>query len=239
MTLLQRQIATFAVIALFSSVAAMTPSKADEMKRTVTVSASASVEVDPDAASITSGVVSEAATAREALDANTKSMSNLIDGLKAAGITEKDVQTSNFSIHPRHEHDPKNGGPPKLVGYSVNNSVNVLVRDLPKLGEILDLMVSLGANQMQGMNFIVTNAETLKDDARREAITNALRRAKLYAAAAGAKVGDVVRISEDAGSDEGGPRPMFRAAKMAAAVPVAPGQETLEARVTVTWELEK
>ncbi|MCV0369292.1 SIMPL domain-containing protein [Filomicrobium sp.] len=238
MTLSQRQIATFAAAVLFFGMTAISPSKADDMKRTVTVSASASVEVDPDAASITSGVVSEAATAREALDANTKSMSNLIDGLKAAGITDKDIQTSNFSIHPRHEHNPKDGGPPKLVGYSVNNSVNVLVRDLPKLGEILDLMVSLGANQMQGMNFIVTNAETLKDDARREAIANAQRRAKLYATAAGAKVGDVVRISEDVSSEEGGPRPMFRAAKMASAVPVAPGQETLEARVTVTWELD-
>lgn len=238
MTLLQRQIATFAAAVLFIGMTAISPSKADDMKRTVTVSASASVEVDPDAASITSGVVSEAATAREALDANTKSMSNLIDGLKAAGIAEKDIQTSNFSIHPRHEHNPKNGGPPKLVGYSVNNSVNILVRDLPKLGEILDLMVSLGANQMQGMNFIVTNAETLKDEARREAIANAQRRAKLYATAAGAKVGDVVRISEDVSSEEGGPRPMFRAAKMASAVPVAPGQETLEARVTVTWELD-
>lgn len=238
MTLSQRQIATFAAAVLFFGMTAISPSKADDMKRTVTVSASASVDVDPDAASITSGVVSEAATAREALDANTKSMSNLIDGLKAAGITDKDIQTSNFSIHPRHEHNPKDGGPPKLVGYSVNNSVNVLVRDLPKLGEILDLMVSLGANQMQGMNFIVTNAETLKDDARREAIANAQRRAKLYATAAGAKVGDVVRISEDVSSEEGGPRPMFRAAKMASAVPVAPGQETLEARVTVTWELD-
>ncbi|CFX39281.1 conserved exported protein of unknown function [Candidatus Filomicrobium marinum] len=238
MTLSQRQIATFAAAVLFFGMTAISPSKADDMKRTVTVSASASVEVDPDAASIMSGVVSEAATAREALDTNTKSMSNLIDGLKAAGITDKDIQTSNFSIHPRHEHNPKDGGPPKLVGYSVNNSVNVLVRDLPKLGEILDLMVSLGANQMQGMNFIVTNAETLKDDARREAIANAQRRAKLYATAAGAKVGDVVRISEDVSSEEGGPRPMFRAAKMASAVPVAPGQETLEARVTVTWELD-
>lgn len=238
MTLLQRQIATFAAAVLFIGMTAVSPSKADDMKRTVTVSASASVEVDPDAASITSGVVSEAATAREALDANTKSMSNLIDGLKAAGIAEKDIQTSNFSIHPRHEHNPKDGGPPKLVGYNVNNSVNVLVRDLPKLGEILDLMVSLGANQMQGMNFIVTNAETLKDEARREAIANAQRRAKLYATAADAKVGDVVRISEDISSEEGGPRPMFRAAKMASAVPVAPGQETLEARVTVTWELD-
>lgn len=235
MTLLPRHMAPYAAAALIACFAAASPSKADDMKRTVTVSATASVEVAPDAASVTSGVVSDADTARAALDANSKSMSNLIDGLKAAGIDEKDIQTSNFSIHPRYDNH-RNEGPPKLVGYRVENSVNVLVRELPKLGEVLDLMVSLGANQMQGMNFIVSNAETLKDDARSEAIANALRRAKLYATAAGAEVGEVVSISEE--MPEGGPRPMYRAAKMAAAVPVEPGQQSLEARVTVTWNLK-
>lgn len=234
MTLLPRRLAPYAAAALLACFSAVNPTKAEEMKRTVTVSAAASVEAAPDAASITSGVVSDAETARAALDANSKSMSNLIDGLKAAGIDAKDIQTSNFSIHPRYE-SRRNEGPPELVGYRVENSVNVLVRDLPKLGEILDVMVSLGANQMQGMNFVVSNAETLKDEARREAIAYALRRAKLYAAAAGAEVGEVVSISEEVPS-EGPPRP-YRAMRMEA-VPVEPGQQSLEARVTVTWKLK-
>lgn len=230
--------APYAALAfLFACFAATSPSQANDMNRTVTVSASATVQAAPDAASITSGVVSDAETARAALDANSKSMSNLIDGLKAAGIDEKDIQTSNFSIQPRYENVKQNE-PPQLVGYRVQNSVNVVVRDLASLGETLDLMVSLGANQVHDMNFIVSNAETLKDEARKAAIANALRRSELYAAAAGADVGDVVRISEETEAFEGAPRPMFRGATMAASVPVATGQETLEARVTVTWELE-
>lgn len=233
-----RKTAPYAALALFCAcIAAIGPAQADDMNRTVTVSASATVQAAPDAASITSGVVSDAETARAALDANSKSMSNLIDGLKATGIAEKDLQTSNFSIQPRYENVQQNE-PPQLVGYRVLNSINVVVRDLARLGETLDLMVSLGANNVDDMNFIVSNAETLKDDARRAAIANALRRAELYAAAAGAEVGDVVRISEETQAFEGGPRPMFRGAVMAASVPVATGQETLEARVTVTWELE-
>lgn len=233
-----RKTAPYAALAVFfACIAAASPSQADDMNRTVTVSASATVQAAPDAASITSGVVSDAETARAALDANSRSMSNLIDGLKATGIAEKDLQTSNFSIQPRYENVQQDG-PPQLVGYRVQNSISVLVRDLARLGETLDLMVSLGANQMHDMDFVVSNAETLKDDARREAIANALRRAKLYAAAAEAEVGDVVRISEETEAFEGGPRPMFRGATMAASVPVATGQETLEARVTVTWELE-
>jgi len=229
--------ALYAALAFFACFAAASPSQADDMKRTVTVSASATVQVAPDAANITGGVVSDADTARAALDANSGSVSNLIDGLKAMGIKEKDLQTSNFSIQPRYENvQPE--GPPQLVGYRVQNSINVLVRDLGKLGETLDLMVSLGANQMHDMTFIVSNAETLKDEARRAAIANALRRAELYAAAAGAEVGEVVRISEETQGFEGGPRPMFRGAAMTASVPVEAGQETLEARVTVTWELK-
>lgn len=234
MTVLARQMPAYVAAILIAGFGLASSSLADDMKRTVTVSATASVEVKPDAASVMSGVTTEAETARAALEANSESMRNLIDGLKALGIAEKDIQTSHFSIEPRYENR-ETDGPPQLVGYRVNNSVNLLVRDLSRLGEILDRMVSLGANRMHGLNFIVSNAETLKDEARRQAIANALRRAKLYAAAAGANVGDVVSISEDVA--EVGPRPVFRTAAMTA-VPVEPGQESLEARVTVTWELE-
>ena len=235
MTLTPRSLSAYAALAAFACLLAAAEARADEPNRTVTVSAEASVEVKPDAASIMGGVSSEADTARAALDANTKSMSNLIDGLRAAGIEAKDIRTSNFSVQPRYE-SRRDGGPSELVGYRVENAVTVLVRDLPKLGEILDLMVSLGANQMQGMSFVVSDADARKDDARRQAIANALGRAKLYAAAAGAEVGEVVNIAEDV--SDGGPRPLYRAATMAQAVPVEPGQQSLEARVTVTWKLK-
>ena len=123
-----------------------------------------------------------------------------------------------------------------IDGYRVSNQVSVLVRDLKALGGLLDKLVSLGANQVNGLSFEVSKAETLKDDARKEAVANARRRAELLAAAAGAEVGDVVTISEEASF--GGPRPMGMRAAKADMVPIEAGTETLEARVTVTWKLK-
>ena len=118
--------------------------------------------------------------------------------------------------------------------------VSVRVRDLDKLGEVLDHLVTVGANQMNGLSFNVSKAETLKDEARKEAMANALRRAKLYAAAAGAEVGEIVQISEEVVNS--GPQPMaFKQARGMAAeasVPVERGSQELEARVTATWKLK-
>ena len=108
-----------------------------------------------------------------------------------------------------------------------------------KLGEILDASLTLGATQMGGIAFEVSNAETLKDEARKAAMVNARRRAELYAAAAGASLGQVISIAEDVRM--AGPRPMLmgaRAASMQAeAVPVEVGSMKLEATVHVTWSL--
>ncbi|MDX2289497.1 MAG: SIMPL domain-containing protein [Hyphomicrobiaceae bacterium] len=205
--------------------------------RSVTVSASGRVAADPDAARVQSGVLTEAATARGALDANSAASRNLIDGLKALGIAAKDIETTQFSINPRYEHRP-NGGEAVLTGYQVVNQVQVMVRDLKMLGDLLDRMVSLGANQMNGLTFEVSDAETLRDAARQDAMKNALRRAKLYAEAAGASVGEVIAISEETAHLAPGPRLKMGRAMAAEAVPVEAGQQALEARVTVTWALK-
>jgi uncharacterized protein YggE len=118
------------------------------------------------------------------------------------------------------------------------NQVEVHVRNLDKIGEVLDKLVTLGANQMNGITFEVSAAETLRDEARKDAIANARRRAELYANAAGVKVGKVVAINEGASVE---PRPYFKAGRAAAAmesVPVERGTQSLEASVTVTWELD-
>ena len=106
------------------------------MDRTVTVSASATIHAKPDAARIQTGVVSQEATAQAALAANTKAMANIIDGLKSLGIEAKDIQTSNFNVSPRYNHN-RNGRPPELVGYQVTNEVTSMIRDLGRLGDIL------------------------------------------------------------------------------------------------------
>ena len=206
------------------------------MQKNITVSATGTVDATPDLARIQTGVITEAETAAQALSGNSQAMAKLIDGLKESAIEAKDIQTSSFRVEPRYTN-PRDGQAPEINGYRVVNEVQVVVRDIAKLGAILDALVKLGANQMNGLSFDVSKAETLKDDARKQAIENALRRAKLLAAAAGAEVGDVIAISEDVA--HGGPRPyaMARAAK-ADMVPIEGGSETLEARVTVTWALK-
>lgn len=207
-----------------------------KMQKNITVSATGTVDATPDLARIQTGVITEADTAAQALSGNSQAMAKLIGGLKESAIEAKDIQTSSFRVEPRYTN-PRDGQAPEINGYRVVNEVQVVVRDIAKLGAILDALVKLGANQMNGLSFDVSKAETLKDDARKQAIENALRRAKLLAAAAGAEVGDVIAISEDV--SHGGPRPyaMARAAK-ADMVPIEGGSETLEARVTVTWALK-
>lgn len=206
------------------------------MDRTVTVSATGSVSAEPDMARISSGIVSEAATARDALSKNSAAMAKLVAGLKSAGIDAKDIQTSSFNVQPRYTN-PQRGEAPTIDGYQVHNMVEIRARDLGRLGEILDNLVGLGANQMHGLSFEVSKAETLKDEARKDAVANALRRAQLFAAASGAEVGEVISIAEDVAF--AGPRPVaYARAAMAESVPIEKGTETLEARVTVTWRLK-
>ena len=208
------------------------------MDRTVTVSATGSVLAAPDEATIATGVTSEAKTARDALTKNTEAMKKVIEELKSQGVEAKDIQTTQFNVEPVYVY-PKEGQPPSVTGYRVNNMLGVRVRNLDKLGGVLDQLVTAGANQMTGISCDVSKAETVKDDARKAAMENAKRRAQLLATAAGAEVGEVLQISEE--TSQQGPRPVVFAkqrAAMAESVPVERGEQELEARVTVTWKLK-
>jgi uncharacterized protein YggE len=207
----------------------------DKAERFVSVSATGSVVAVPDTAYITAGVLTEGDTAREALGRNNATTAKLIDGLKAAGIAAKDIQTSQLNVSPRYTQ-AKEGRPATVSGYTVSNQVRVTVRDVKRLGEILDQAITLGANQMHGITFEVSTAEQLKDDARKLAMQNARRRADLYATAAGAQLGPVLRISEDV-TDAG--RPMLQKSRVAlSAVRVEAGTQTLEVEVHVTYALK-
>ena len=230
LTILTQLVAVLALVA--ASLAAHADDK--EMQRSITVTASGSVAAEPDMARITSGVTSESETAQEALSLNSQAMAGVIAGLKAAGIAPKDIQTSSFRIDPRYTR-AQEGQTSVIDGYRVTNQIQITARDLDRLGEVLDQLVKLGANKMAGLTFEVSGAESLRDAARKEAVANALRRAKLYAAAAGTEVGEVLRISE--GSVGGGPRPVAMSMR-AEAVPIERGTEMLQANVTITWALE-
>jgi uncharacterized protein YggE len=203
------------------------------MERTITVSGTGTVKVEPNIAHISTGVVAEGATAKEAIARNTAAMSKLVDGLKKSGIAAGDIQTTTFNVGPRYTQ-PKDGKPPAINGYQVTNQVRLTIRNVAKLGDLLDEAITLGANQVNHIAFDVENAEALKDEARKQAVVNARKRAELYAAAAGVSLGDVLRIAEDGA--EVNPVLQGRVA-MRASVPVEPGMRTLEVDVQVTYAL--
>lgn len=232
-------------LVLAPSALPLTPALAQEpakmTERTVSVSATGSASAEPDRAAISTGVMTEAATAREAMSANTTAMKRLIDGLKSAGIDPKDIRTTQIQVNPRYSQpssQPKGDRQPVITGYTAINQVRIIVRDLKRLGEILDQSITLGANQMGGVAFEVSEAETMRDEARKNAMVNARRRAELYATAAGASIGQVLSISESIHGPQ--PRQVFAGgrAAMAEAVPVEPGTIDLTAQVHVTYALK-
>lgn len=209
----------------------------DKPARTIALTGTGTVSARPDTAHVSSGVVSDAGSADKALADNTQAMTRIIARLKALGMAGKDIQTANFSVSPRYSRATASQ-PRTIIGYRVTNSVRITVRDLNKLGAVLDQAVQSGSNQAGGIVFSVSNAENLKDTAREAAMADAMRKAKLYVTAAGAKLGPVVTISENFISPQ--PRPMMArmAAEQKGAVPIEPGEQRLEVRVNVTWEIK-
>lgn len=225
-----------ALAASFLSFETPTALADDSDKRTISLSATGAVKTTPDQVEITTGVTAEGQTARDALTKNTDAMSKVVDGLKEAGIDPKDIQTTNFSVSPIYEQK-KHGQAAFITGYRVTNQVHITVRDTDKLGEILDTVVSLGANQIGSISFGVSEPEALEDEARKQAMRNAIADAKLYAETAGVELGPVLSITEENGGYI--PRRMEAAAPMAMAkdVPIEAGTTTVEVRLRVTWEL--
>lgn len=229
------------VIALplaLSAAFAATAAHAEDAKHDlfITVQGIGNIVVAPDQAMISGGVISEAATAAEALAANSKALAGVVEKLKAAGVAEKDMQTNGFSVQPKYTDYGKTDKAPVIDGYQVSNSISIKVRDMAKLGDLLDAMVASGSNAINGVSFIVSDADKRSDDARKAAVADARRKAELYAAAAGVKLGKVLSMSEGGAAV---PQPMYRMAAMSAeaAPPMLAGEETLSASVTIVYEL--
>lgn len=212
---------------------------------TISIEGRGEVRAAPDMATINSGIVSQGETAREALDANTAAMTELIAALKEAGIEARDIQTSGFSVNPNYVYSDdrdENGYslPPRINGYQVTNSVTVIVRDLADLGSILDTSVTVGANTVNGVSFSVADPSELLDEARKAAFAEAREKAELYAGVAGAELGDLVSITEQQSYGAPQPYPMYARAEMAASapVPVEAGEMSFAISVNVSWELD-
>src|SRR6185295_4581463 len=193
---------------------------------TVTVFGSGTVSAAPDMAEITTGVVTQAPTAAQALAANSQAMERLLQALGGLGVAARDIQTTNISVSPLRRQG-RDGQPPEITGYEVTNQVRVKVRDLGSLGRVLDQQVGQGANLVYGIQFGRQEPAPLLDEARKRAMADARRKADLYAAAAGLKVGRVVAVQEAGAAS---PRPEISPrVMMSAAVPVAPGEQEVQA----------
>jgi len=217
-------------LALIAALALLTPNHALAIEKLVTVGGEATVAVAPDAAVIRIGVTSLGKTAREASDTNAKQINAVFAAVKAGGVDERDIQTSRLSLQP--QYDANKAGPARLTGFQVTNQLTVKIRDIGALPNILDHAIAAGANEMSGIEFVVSQQSRLLDQARAEAMADAHRKAELYAQAAGAKLGKALQITDETASP---PRPVM--ALRAGAVPVAPGEQTLRVAVTVSYEL--
>lgn len=226
--------------ALASLALLATPAAAENPPPAISVSGEANVSVAPDLAQVEGGVTSEAKTAREASEANNAAMGKVLLALKGAGIDEKDYQTSRLSLQPQYAPTGPNRNTPQITGYRASNRVIIKVRDVTKVAGVIDTVVGAGANEIGGINFIVTEASKALDEARTKAVADARRKAEIYAKAAGVTLGEPISISEEGTA----PPPVFRskvAAPMAIAAPtpVAPGEELLSITVNVTWAIKQ
>ena len=204
----------------------------------LSVSAEASAKRVPDVATISTGVVTQAADANAAMRANAVQMDKVMAAIRAAGIGERDVQTSGINLNPQYKY--VENAPPSIVGYQASNTVNVKVRDLSKLGKVLDAFVEQGANQINGPSFEVDKPDEAYDEARVAAIRKAQARAQTYADALGLKVRRIISIGEG-GANFPRPMPMLRAmaadAGFAKETAISPGESTLSVNIEVVFEL--
>ncbi|MCF6274951.1 MAG: SIMPL domain-containing protein [Robiginitomaculum sp.] len=202
------------------------------------VSATGQAVQAPDRASVSAGVVTQAATAGEAMRANAKQMNAAFKALKAAGIKDRNITTSQMSLQPQYDY--QNRKAPRITGYEVRNTVSAMSDDLDKVGSMLDALVSAGVNNINGVTFSIKDAKSARAKARMDAIAQARTKAENMAKAAGVRLGKVLEIREG-GWSAPPPQPMMmaRSMDMESSTPVAAGEQTLSVTVNIIFALEQ
>ena len=205
---------------------------------TLNLSGIGRVNISPDQATINFAVVSEAATAQEAMQANARQMTQVVAALRRAGISEREVQTSGLNLSAQYDYVQNQS--PKLRGYQAQNQVTVIITDLSKVGHTADAVVSAGVNQIDGITFGLKDPSTAENEARQLAVRDLQAKAALYAQALGKPLAGLQNLTE-----EGGYRPevrpmMARVALPSASsdsTPVEAGELTVEVRITGVYNL--
>ncbi len=205
----------------------------------LSVSAQAEASRVPDVATLSTGVVTRAADANAAMRANAEQMDKVMAAIRDAGIAEKDTQTTGINLNPDYRYEENKA--PVITGYQASNTVSIKVRDLSRLGKVLDALVASGANQINGPSFEIDEPEAVYDEARQAALKKAQARAQMYAKTLGMQVRRIVSISEGGGFRPPVPMPMMAMARgrAEADTAVSPGETVLSANLDVVFELGK
>ena len=224
-----------------TAASAQTPNPATPMTTNdgtlLSVSAEATSKRVPDVATISTGVVTRGADSNAAMRENADQMAKVLAALKGAGIPERDIRTAGVNLNPQYQYAENQ--PPKITGYEARNTVSVKVRDLGKLGKIMDTLVAEGANELNGPSFEVDKPDEAYDEARRAALEKAQARAEMYAKALNLRVRRIVSIDETSGGFRP-PVPMMRAMAMEAKgadTTISPGESSLGVSLNIVFEL--
>ena len=236
-----------ALIAALMFGAAGLPSAASAQQASITqtiagnrldITATGEVTRVPDVAVISTGVVTRSATAVGAMQQAAARMARVRTALKAAGVEDRDIQTSNLSLNPDYRYE--NNQPPKLVAYQASNTVTVRFRDIANSGKIIDALVAEGSNQINGPTLTIDKPEAALDEARARAVALGRARAELYARSTGLRMVRLVAVSETGGSyPVPPPMPvMMEARAQAANSKIDPGEQKLQVTLAMTFELQ-
>jgi len=240
---MRTKIFVFAVLAFALVLSACGPTtinqEAQPVVRNLFVNGVGQVYLTPDIAYIYIGVHTEGATASDAVDANKGQTTAVIDSLKTAGVDDKDIRTTNFSIWPSQQYAPD--GTVSGTVYMVDNTVYIVVRDLDGLGDLLDSAIDAGANSINSIQFDVADKTAAVKDARSKAVEDAKTQAEELANAAGVSLGEIQSIS----FYDSSPYPISEGkgggggvAYAEAAVPIQPGQLSISVSVNITYEIK-
>ena len=221
---------------LLAATLSLAPLTALAEAATLTVTGSATVETVPDLATLSLGVTTNGATAAAAMSANSDALASVIARLKAAGVADRDIQTSNLSLNPNWVTNSM-GTASEIQGYVATNMLTIRIRALNTTGAVLDAAISDGVNSLNGLYFGLQNPRPAEDEARRQAVADAIARATLLSTAAGTSLGPILSLT-DGGAAPPIPGPMYRMTDAAAApVPVEAGSLGISASVTLVFQL--
>lgn len=206
------------------------------------VTASATADAVPDRASVMAGVQTDGKTAQEAMVKNSELMRRVFAALAAQGIPERNISTSYLNLNPQYNYEQRSEGQPRLIGYRASNQITVFTRDLDATGQLIDALLQAGVNNINNVQFTVSEPDAAQSQARQKAIAKAQMKARTMAQAANVKLGRLLSMREGSVS---GPVPYnqmlsnsVRMEAMDAAPPLAPGQREINATVTLSYAID-